>query len=66
MAGLLSKKAKFEDVVLDKDILEIHYERYSKGDRDLLARQCFTYVEQAIQENKRWAIELRRNVYKND
>lgn len=64
MPGLLSKKAKFENVILEEDILEIHYERYSKGDRDLLARQCFTYVEEAVQENKIWAIRIRQNVYK--
>ena len=64
MAGLLNKKAKFEDVVKERDILKMHYDRFTKGDRDTLARECFHHVEMAIQNNEYWAVALRDSVYK--
>ena len=42
---LMSKKASFELVKTNKEALEFHKERFERGFRDDLARQCYTHYQ---------------------
>ncbi len=63
MEKLLSKKARFDSVKVDIEALEWHYRRYTLGDRDKIAAECFQHVEFAIQKEELWAQNLRARVY---
>jgi hypothetical protein len=41
----MSRKAKFEDVVKDKEALEYHVRRYEAGSVYQLAKDCFQYAQ---------------------
>jgi hypothetical protein len=64
MVSLFSKKSLFKDVITDTEAVHYHYRRYSMGDRDLIARECFQYVESSAYKGLPWAVHMRKEVYK--
>lgn len=41
----MSRKAKFEDVVKDREAIEYHVRRYESGSVYQLAKDCFQHVQ---------------------
>jgi len=41
----MSRKAKFEDVIKDKEALDYHVRRYEAGSVYQLAKDCFQHVQ---------------------
>ncbi len=64
MVSIFSKKAKYEDVLLEREAVKFHYERHTQGNRDLLAVQCFQFVESKILEGSEQAKAIKAEVYK--
>lgn len=64
MISIFNKKASYEDVLKERDAVKFHYERYSQGHRDLLATQCFQFIESKILEGSEQAKQIKAEVYK--
>jgi hypothetical protein len=64
VVSLFNKKSLFENVIKDTEAVHYHYRRYSMGDRDQLARECFQYVESSAYKELPWAVHMRKEVYK--
>jgi histone deacetylase complex regulatory component SIN3 len=64
VVSIFSKKAKYEDVLLEREAVKFHYDRHTKGQRDTLAIQCFQFIESKIFEGSEQAKEIKAEVYK--
>lgn len=65
MDSIFSKKAKYEDVLLEREAVKFHYWRHTQGHRDMLARQCFQFIESKILEGSQQAKDIKTEVYKH-
>lgn len=45
MADPYSKKAKYWEIVNNQDAVKFHAARFENGQRDQLAKMCFTHIE---------------------
>jgi hypothetical protein len=64
MVSIFSKKAKYEEVLLEREAVKFHYSRYTQGNRDLLATQCFQFIESKVLEGSEQAKTIKAEVYK--
>lgn len=63
-AGLFTKRASFDKVLFEPEAIKHHYRRYSMGERDALATQCFQHVESNVLGGKEWAVAMKKEVYR--
>jgi hypothetical protein len=64
VVSIFSKKAKYEDVLLEREAVRFHYWRHTQGHRDTLAIQCFQFIESKILDGSQQAKDIRAEVYK--
>jgi hypothetical protein len=64
MVSIFNIKARYEDVLLEREAVKFHYQRYTQGSRDNLAVQCFQFVESKILEGSEQAKAIKAEVYK--